>query len=134
MKVPAEINQAMSNEEILKLQDYKNGNSQISSRQWQRASRPFVSDLISENSTKSISKAPPVIDIRVKNNKLYSNLGNGEPPCSSSSSSKGPHKSIITFKKKQNPKIIPKKPESSSSHTSSDNDEDMLPDLFNQML
>lgn len=117
----------MSNEEILKLTDYKTGNAQVSNKQWQRASRTIVSDLISESSQASQpSASPTVIDVRVKNNKLYSDI---VQDCTSSSSSTGPHKSIITFKKKPNPKIVRKPSSSSSSALSSD--EAMLPDLFN---
>ena len=46
----------------------------MSSRQWQRSSRPIVSDLISESSQVSVAREPEVIDIIVKNNKLYSQL------------------------------------------------------------
>jgi hypothetical protein len=50
LKAPTELQTAMSNEEILKLTDYKMGNAQITNRQWQRAGRTCVSDLISEGS------------------------------------------------------------------------------------
>ena len=50
LKTPTELQAAMSNEEILKLTDYKMGNAQITNKQWQRAGRTLVSDLISEGS------------------------------------------------------------------------------------
>lgn len=50
LKVPTELQTAMSNEEILKLTDYKTGNAQLTNKQWQRAGRTFVSDLMSESS------------------------------------------------------------------------------------
>ena len=127
----------MSNEEILRIQQhYKNGNAYTGNRQWQRSTASnMVGDLVSESSeaATNFEKNLEIIDVAVKNNQLYAKLDSGAEY--SSQSSKGPHKRIITFKKRQNPKIAHKCAGAQSSSSSEvDSEEDMLPDLFNVVL
>ena len=70
----------------------------------------------------------------MKDNQLYAKIDGSDRELSShSSSSRGPHKGIITYKnkKRRNPRITQTYiPCSSSSSSKVDTDEDMLPDLF----
>lgn len=112
--------------------------------------RGLVNDLISERSSNfSESKGIhdqefQIIDVQVKGNIIHTDLDDNEiepesflatsKAASSSESSKGPLKKIITFKKRkpvqrQIPYRARRSPSDQSSQTESEG-EDMLPDLY----
>jgi hypothetical protein len=129
--------QAMSNQEVLSVIKPKAnnnqlvGNAQINTNHWQRKNNNtlIINELISESSSPKDSEPlhkPEIIDVRVKNNRLHADLGS-DGGSSSSSVHKG--KRVIKFTKKQS-KVIPHPPHKNSDSSSSDSDQDLLPDLF----